>query len=921
MGRILKYNGVKSSDSRRTNGNISSVPSSSTSVGIPDLDNNSVSNSDFTNNVELNRTIWGQLDTGQDINKDILVGGNGYIIDTTKDTDPRTLEDMEDIFENGNEGNLYVEKGIQSDSVVAETGKINNISGYDLNYANGNIIDFMSTSADIESLTSSIGYIKSLSGSDLNYLRGIINELQSKEITTENLTVTKSAHFFELIIDKIKSVGGAVVLTPADGFTVESIKKVVSNPDFYNLYWKANDGNKARQNMWKVGDQALCQTFNNASLGTSYNVSNKFYWAVVSAVGTEKINGEDYHYIQLNGASKQGVLNPEIGDEIVMLGYRGTDDESRQSAIYISAYDSIDASLKAPFICHYKGINDFNISNHKYTWFAANGNTIQGNLLTQAGTNIEESISAIKQTSDSIRLMVANLKGLEYDLYDPDNWLWGGIVLSSDVGTPFEETIKRADDVSLKITMTFNHLIPLTSSLTVSCAASFRATIAYFDIDKNYLGTYENYSGEKPYNIPVIPDAYYIGFYLTAQRTGTIVQIISSIPQGITDSAIRIIDTKVASSLIEQTANQILLKVDDIALRIDNQKIVLDGDTEINGSLTMDNSDQGFILKGDEGIAQISPQSIGTFDQFASSITNVERHVFNINSTMTNTSMIEGESDITYRREYVINKDLGYIDQDVYLEFTNKTLTYSANDSGTMTAGLQQYQIYCGSELVKTYNSYVLNQENFMTYMTDYSGNYSIKITLNFSCTRTKQPDNKDIVNTSTVGFIGQLSYSIGFPTSSKMLIGYDGIGANFGNNKIVYIGPNESTFLYSSTGLKITDAGLQRYNPNTFNGWTNINTKKIYKLTGNSYTLTEDVDVVIKTISGYNTTVILPTNAATGKTVYFKNRSTSALIINNPNNRLMASNSYNYVSNITLGSDACFFIFDGDYWLQFNCN
>jgi len=27
-------------------------------------------------------------------------------------------------------------------------------------------------------------------------------------------------------------------------------------------------------------------------------------------------------------------------------------------------------------IAHYKGINDFNLKNHKHTWFAANGNTI-----------------------------------------------------------------------------------------------------------------------------------------------------------------------------------------------------------------------------------------------------------------------------------------------------------------------------------------------------------------------------------------------------------------------------------------------------------------------------------------------------------------------------------------------------------------
>jgi hypothetical protein len=59
--------------------------------------------------------------------------------------------------------------------------------------------------------------------------------LTSVEITTEKLTVTKQAHFFELIIDKIKAAGGAILLTPADGFRVEKIiavpnKLVIPDP-------------------------------------------------------------------------------------------------------------------------------------------------------------------------------------------------------------------------------------------------------------------------------------------------------------------------------------------------------------------------------------------------------------------------------------------------------------------------------------------------------------------------------------------------------------------------------------------------------------------------------------------------------------------------------------------------------------------
>lgn len=245
------------------------------------------------------------------------------------------------------------------------------------------------------------GAITSLKGSRLDYedadiKQAVIDILTSVDITTENLTVTKQAHFFELIIDKIRAAGGAILLTPADGFKVEKVRLINAFPAFYKLYWKASDGEKAISNMWKAGDQAICQTFN-AAEGTSFNVSNKYYWTLVTAVGTEEIDGVKYHYIIITGSTAQnskadydGEVNPEVGDEIAMLGYRGTDDVNRQSAIYLAAYDSIDPSLKAPLICQYKGINDFDLKSHKYTFFAANGSEVRGNFKMESGQTLEE---------------------------------------------------------------------------------------------------------------------------------------------------------------------------------------------------------------------------------------------------------------------------------------------------------------------------------------------------------------------------------------------------------------------------------------------------------------------------------------------------------------------------------------------------
>lgn len=171
------------------------------------------------------------------------------------------------------------------------------------------------------------------------------------------------------------------------------------------VYWQATDGDRAISNMWKVGDQAICETFNKAQVGTSYDVSNKYYWALVSNTGTETIDGTDYHYITLDPNTYDGTLNPEAGDEIAMLGYRGTDDSSRQSAIYIAAYNSIDTGITAPLIAQYEGINDFNLSNHRITWFAKNGNEVKGNLkvIVDGQTKtVQELVESEKQSILSI---------------------------------------------------------------------------------------------------------------------------------------------------------------------------------------------------------------------------------------------------------------------------------------------------------------------------------------------------------------------------------------------------------------------------------------------------------------------------------------------------------------------------------------
>ena len=213
------------------------------------------------------------------------------------------------------------------------------------------------------------------------------------DIVTKNLTVTGMMHVFELVIDQVKSAGGAVLLTPADGFKVDKVEQVSGG---YKLYWRVTDGSgRARQNMWEIGDQALCQTHNRLAAGTTYNASNKLYWCAVTDRNQGNVpisvdidgTAHDCNFITISSTVKMKncTVNPAVGDEIVQLGYRGTDKPERQSAIYLSAYSSLDTELRAPLLAFYRGINDFDLSSHRKTYFDARKNKLIGEFEVETG--------------------------------------------------------------------------------------------------------------------------------------------------------------------------------------------------------------------------------------------------------------------------------------------------------------------------------------------------------------------------------------------------------------------------------------------------------------------------------------------------------------------------------------------------------
>ncbi len=208
-----------------------------------------------------------------------------------------------------------------------------------------------------------------------------LRDINGRNTTTENLTVTKEAHFFKLVVDEMMSNKGAIIVSSAN--CVAEI--VTESTDYYDVYFSKTDKNgRSVVNPWMLYDQALCLTFTGqAGAFSDNNVKNRYYWRVITGV-TEDSNYPDYHHIRLSkhAGYYDGTTAPAAGDEIVQLGYRGSASgtEYRKSAVILSAYPTMDAGVTPPSLAFYKGINDFSLSTHRYTYSDGLSNEFIGNF-------------------------------------------------------------------------------------------------------------------------------------------------------------------------------------------------------------------------------------------------------------------------------------------------------------------------------------------------------------------------------------------------------------------------------------------------------------------------------------------------------------------------------------------------------------
>ena len=177
------------------------------------------------------------------------------------------------------------------------------------------------------------------------------------------ITIRRAADFREITIRELRYIGGELAITPA-AMQVSKVERldasgsVIPQDDTstevaaYKCYFETEgtDGQKKLYQEFMPYDQARCQQWG-IDAGTSERVRTKYYWRLVTAVGTDYIILSNNTYDTSTENSE-----PAVGDNIVQLGYQGENRPNRQSAIILSA-----TSTDAPSQKYYQGIHDFTL--------------------------------------------------------------------------------------------------------------------------------------------------------------------------------------------------------------------------------------------------------------------------------------------------------------------------------------------------------------------------------------------------------------------------------------------------------------------------------------------------------------------------------------------------------------------------------
>lgn len=298
---------------------------------------------------------------------------------TNRIVTPKFLDDntLSSVSDDTAQGLITFAKGLISEMLAQlKGGATFGKSGYKFDKDGNVVVDALSSLTFDEALERGFGITKNTQG--------------KYTLSVTDLMVWGKAVFNSLEIRKLYSVGGNVYLSGASSKLqhVSPVTDADGEVTGWKCYILGDDGTTATQNGWVRYDQAKCQTFD-IKEGVYENVSNTYYWRLVTDVSTENetitetytdadgkeqtrdlYDGKKFGWVVLSKTDCESAGNdaPKAGDTIVLDGHRmfasgdadGRDqynDESRTNVMMLETTGTEDGTL--PRIVALTGIVDY----------------------------------------------------------------------------------------------------------------------------------------------------------------------------------------------------------------------------------------------------------------------------------------------------------------------------------------------------------------------------------------------------------------------------------------------------------------------------------------------------------------------------------------------------------------------------------
>ncbi len=245
---------------------------------------------------------------------------------------------------------------------------------------------------------------------------GIVDRGDGKfRLDINDLQVWGKAVFQELEVRKLSYAGGNVYLSGSGSkiFKTEELYAEAGKLSGWRCWLLADDGTTATQNMWRVGDQARCQTFGLANK----QKPTRSWWRLVTAVseenvvlidelGNELYDGKKFAWIEIaKDNCELGSDVPMAGDTIVLDGNQNPNERERQGVMILET-----TGANTPRIVAYKGVVGYTHEGCEVFYLSPQGSRI-----------VSTSFEWVSPTGDIIHIVNYRgewQSGVSYGYYD-----------------------------------------------------------------------------------------------------------------------------------------------------------------------------------------------------------------------------------------------------------------------------------------------------------------------------------------------------------------------------------------------------------------------------------------------------------------------------------------------------------------------